>query len=147
MPIVSDADIIIHLSKLDKLFMLEFLYKEIAISEYVKNELLDKKFKENNNIEEAIKTFVKVYPVSEQIASQIAKYHKIHIGEVHVKALGEKLKSNYFLSNERKVRNAAKEEGFKVVGTIGVILKANKQGIIKKIRINGFVRNDERSRI
>ncbi|HDH04526.1 MAG TPA: hypothetical protein ENH01_02260 [Nitrospirae bacterium] len=28
-----------------------------------------------------------------------------------------------FLSNEKKVKQAAKEEGFTVVGTIGIILK------------------------
>ncbi len=35
-----------------------------------------------------------------------------------------------FLSNERKVRKAAKEEGFTVAGTIGIILKAVKGGLI-----------------
>lgn len=36
------------------------------------------------------------------------------------------------MSNERKVRKAAKDEGFVVAGTIGVILKAVKRRIIKK---------------
>lgn len=46
--------------------------------------------------------------------------------------MGEKLKATLFLSNERKVRKAAKEEGFAVAGTIGIILKAVKNGLIDK---------------
>lgn len=58
--------------------------------------------------------------------------HHIHVGEAHVKALGEKPNASLFLSNERKVRKAAKEEGFIVSGTIGIILKAVKDGLIDK---------------
>lgn len=42
------------------------------------------------------------------------------------------MKATLFLSNERKVRIAAKEEGFMVAGTIGVILKAVKKGLLDR---------------
>ncbi|MBI4823188.1 MAG: DUF3368 domain-containing protein [Nitrospirae bacterium] len=126
---VSDADVIIHLSKLNKLSLLQSLYTEIAIPEYIKLEILSK---DNPEIQEAINSFIKVLETSKDKAEAIARKHGIHFGEGHVKALGEKLKASLFLSNERKVRKAAKEEGFVVTGTIGIILRSVKEGLIDK---------------
>ncbi len=127
MRVVSDADVIIHLSKLEKLSLLQSLYNEVAVPEYVKSEIL---IKEDAAIQRAFNSFLKVFAISKTKAAVIAKEHNIHIGEAHVKLLGEELKATLFLSNERKVRKAAKEEGFTVVGTIGIILKAVKNELI-----------------
>jgi predicted nucleic acid-binding protein len=129
MHIVSDADVIIHLSKLQKLSLLKSLYSEVAIPEYVKSEIIRK---DDDDIRDALDSFLKVFKVSQDSVMEIAKKHDIHPGEANVKALGEKLRCSLFLSNERKVRQAAKEEGFKVAGTIGIILKATKLQMIKK---------------
>ena len=40
MHVVSDADVLIHLSKLEKLPLLQSLYKEVAIPDYVKSKIL-----------------------------------------------------------------------------------------------------------
>ncbi len=129
MRVVSDADVLIHLSKLGKLSLLQLLYTEVAIPEYIKSEILGK---DDEDILKAINSFLKVFAISKNKPEKIARGHGIHIGEGHVKALGEELKASLFLSNERKVRKAAKEEGFTVVGTIGIILKAAKTGLIDK---------------
>ncbi len=119
MPVVSDADVIIHLAKLGKLPLLRALYERVAIPEYVQQEITSK---DDPGITEAIGTSLVVHPVSQEKAAMIASQHGIHIGEAHVKALGETLEAELFLSNERKVRKAAIEEGFRVTGTIGIIL-------------------------
>lgn len=129
MHVVSDADVVIHLSKLGKLSLLESLYSEVAIPEYIKDEILGK---DSESIANAIHSYLKVFNVSKDKAIRIANIHNIHPGEAYVKALGEELKSSLFLSNERKVRQAAKEEGFKVVGTIGIILRAVRMQLIEK---------------
>ena len=54
MPVVSDADVIIHLSKLRKLSFLQSLYTEVAIPEYVKTEILNK---DDADIQNAIDAF------------------------------------------------------------------------------------------
>jgi len=59
--------------------------------------------------------------------------------QANVKSLGEELNAYIFLSNERKVRQAAKEEGFDVVGTIGIILKAAKLRIIEKAEATSLI--------
>ncbi len=129
MHVVSDADVIIHLSKLERLSLLQSLYTAVAIPDYIKSEISSK---HNESIQHAINSFLKVFPVSKDKTEKIAGNHDIHIGEANVKSLGEELKASIFLSNERKVRQAAKEEGFNVVGTIGIILKAAGLKIIEK---------------
>ncbi len=127
MRVVSDADVIIHLAKLDKLSILRSLYIEVAIPEYIKSEITGK---DSQDVHEAINSFLKIFATSKDAAEDIALKHGIHIGEAHVKTLGEGLKATLFLSNERKVRRAAKEEGFAVAGTIGIILMAVKKGLL-----------------
>ncbi len=114
MPVVSDADVLIHLSKLGKLSLLRSLFKEVAVPEYVESEILTKA---DAGLQEALHSFLKVLSTPKEKASGLAKKHHIHIGEAHVKVLGEELKAILFLSNERRVREAAKEEGFVVAGT------------------------------
>jgi len=129
MHVVSDADAIIHLSTLKKLSLLQSLYNEVSIPEYVKSEITGKN---NPDIQKALNSFLKVFRTAKDKAGDISQKHGIHIGEAHVKALGEELKAHLFLSNERKVRKAANEEGFSVAGTIGIILKAVKIGLIDR---------------
>ena len=86
MRVVSDADVIIHLSKLEKLSLLQSLYNEVAVPEYVKSEIL---IKENAEIQRAFNSFLKVFATSKTNAEVIAKEHNIHIGEAYVKFLGE----------------------------------------------------------
>ena len=129
MLVVSDADVLIHLSKLEKLSILKALYKEVAVPKHVKSEVL---VREDTKLQNAFNSFLKVSATSWDKAEKIAKKHHIHTGEAHVKVLGEELRATVFLSNEKKVRKAAKEEGFTVCGTIGIILRAVKKELIDK---------------
>ncbi|CAG1007965.1 MAG: DUF3368 domain-containing protein [Candidatus Methanoperedens sp.] len=124
-PAVSDSDVIIHLAKLNELRLIKELYGCTNIPEYVRSEILNYQYNETGLIEEAIdQKILKIHKTGEKIARELAKRYGIHIGEGHVKELAERLKAEIFLSNEKKVRNAAKTEGFIVVGTIGVILRS-----------------------
>jgi len=61
MPVVSDADVIIHLAKLRKLPLLRALYERVAIPEYVRQEITSK---DDPGIIEEIDTSLVVHPVS-----------------------------------------------------------------------------------
>ena len=126
--VVSDADVLIHLAKLGRLPLLRDLYEQVSIPEYVRQEITSK---EDHGITDAIGSFLIVHLVtSQEKVAAIAFQHGIHIGEAHTKALGEMLNAELFLSNERKVRKAVFEEGFRVTGTIGVILRAAHSQVI-----------------
>ena len=87
--------------------------------------------KEDHGITDAIGSFLIIHlTTSQEKVLAIAYQHGIHIGEAHTKVLGEILNADLFLSNERKVRKAALEEGFRVAGTIGVILRAARSQVI-----------------
>lgn len=144
MLVVSDADVIIHLLKLDKLQLLQHLFNEVFIPAYVEQEV---RFKEDPAFALAAGSYIKIQATSQAAAEQIAAAHGIHSGEAHVKALGEELKAKIMLTNERKVRIAAREEGFQAVGTIGIILraaqvrmleKAEAQSLLDKMRDTSF---------
>jgi len=113
--------VLIHLAKLGRLPLLRALFERVSIPEYVRQEITSK---DDHGTTEAIGSYLMVHSVSQEKATAIASLHGIHIGEAHTKALGESLNAELFLSNERKVRKAAIEEGFRVAGTIGVILRA-----------------------
>lgn len=144
MLVVSDADVIIHLLKLDKLPLLQLLFNEVFIPAYVEQEV---RFKENPAFALAAGSYINIQPTSQAAAEQMSVAHGIHAGEAHLKALGEELKAKIMLTNERKVRIAAREEGFQAVGTIGIILravhvkeleKAEAQSLLEKMRDTSF---------
>ncbi|GFO98224.1 uncharacterized protein ig2599ANME_2447 [groundwater metagenome] len=128
---VSDSDVIIHLAKLNELTLIKELYGCAHIPEYVKSEMVRYQYAEADLIEEAVgQEILKVHETSDRGAKELAKRYGIHIGEGHVKELAEKLNAGIFLSNEKKVRIAAKIEGFTVAGTIGVILRSVTQNLL-----------------
>jgi predicted nucleic acid-binding protein len=75
MHVVSDADVLIHLSKLEKLHLLQSLYKEVAIPNYVISEIL---IKEDTELQKALNSFLKVFTISKDKPQDIAKRHNIH---------------------------------------------------------------------
>ncbi|MBT9160777.1 MAG: DUF3368 domain-containing protein [Dehalococcoidia bacterium] len=131
--VVSDSDVIIHLAKLNKLDLIRELYECAHIPRYVELEMVRSQYDEVGIIEETVHHgILKTYETDDSKARSIAGRYGIHIGEAHVKALAEELHANLFLSNERKVRIAAKKEGFYVAGTVGVILRGANQGCLTK---------------
>lgn len=130
---VSDSDVIIHLAKLNELNLIRELYECAHIPRYVELEMVRSQYDEVGIIEETVRHGVlKVYETDDSKARSIAGRYGIHIGEAHVKELAEELDAEIFLSNERKVRIAAREEGFFVAGTIGIILRGMGQGCLTK---------------
>lgn len=134
---VSDANVLIHLAKLDQLELLKELFSNILISDIIYSESVTlgklSNKKDSFILEDYIQKgliIVKEVP-TEEIKTIMNKYN-IHDGESSVIALAKKNDINYCLTNEIKVRKAIKSEGFKVVGTLGIILRAFNSGKISK---------------
>ncbi len=145
--VVSDSDVIIHLAKLNELTLIRELYGCAHIPAYVESEIVRHRYDEAGMIEEAIlHGILKVHKTSENRAKEYAKRYYIHIGEGHVKDLAEGMNAGIFLSNEKKVRNAARIEGFSVAGTIGIILRGVKKNFLtgeEAIRLLEKLRGEE----
>ncbi len=129
--VVSDSDVIIHLTRLNEMRLLNILYKTVHIPRYVEYEMVSNQYEEADKITDVIrKGILKVHETDDKRVKDIMEKYNIHIGEGHVKDLAEELNARIFLSNERKVRLAAKEEGFQVVGSIGILLRGVMENIL-----------------
>lgn len=133
MPAVSDADVLIHLAKLDRLDLLGRLYGPVLVPGYVKREALPGKFPDEAAIAGAFAKGVLVAVEADSAAARrVAEAHSIDPGEGHVKAMAESRRAALVLTNESRVRQAARAEGFAVAGTLGVLLRAVKEGHLPK---------------
>lgn len=134
MIVVSDSTPLIHLAKAGRLDILFSLYNKILITEEVYSEVVEEGLileKEDAVIiKEHIGKRIQIKNPGSSSMHIIRKY-SIHKGEAESIVLA--LETNaLLLMNERDGRNAAKSEGIKVKGTIGVLFEALKEKVIGK---------------
>lgn len=141
MPTVSDADVLIHLAKLNRLDLLGRLYGPVLVPAFVKQEALPGRFPDEAAIARGFQEGVLVaVEVDSAVAERIAAAHGIDPGEGHAKALAESLKATLVLSNESRVRQAARAEGFAVAGTLGVLLRGVNAGHLPKAEAEALLK-------
>lgn len=135
MIVVSDSTPLIHLAKAGCIKILFDLYKEILITNEVYREVVEEgKLLENEDawiIEEYVgKGFLVKSPTLS--SEYLLEKYAIHRGEADSIKLAKETGAELLLMNEKEGRNAAKSEGLKVKGSIGVLFDALKMGISKK---------------
>ncbi len=59
---------------------------------------------------------------------------KLHDGEVEVMILAQERKADLVILDDNAAKKTAKYLGLSVTGTLGVLVKAKRQGIIKEVR-------------
>ncbi|MGV9173960.1 MAG: hypothetical protein ACOC35_15540, partial [Promethearchaeia archaeon] len=134
---ISDSDVLIHLSKLDLLFLLKLQFSQIFISQTVYDETVIQGVKSDKKDALILKNFmkkdlIKVKKISEQITKRYINKYQIHKGESSMIGLAKKYQAVYCFTNEIKVRRVLKREGLRAVGTLGIILKARGLNNINK---------------
>lgn len=133
MIVVSDSTPLIHLAKIGHVEILFSLYNEILITKEVYREVVE----EGNLLEKEDAGIIKDY-VGKSIrvknprssSEHIVDKYLIHRGEADSIQLAKETGAQLILMNERDGRNAAKSEGMKVKGSIGVLFDALKAGVI-----------------
>ncbi len=125
---VSDADVLIHLAKLNQLTILPLQFERIFISEIVKREIIDQGIQHGKPDAVSVQSFLdtgnlQIMEIHNIVVEEIQKKYNIHSGESSIIALGKKIGTRYLLANERAVRDAAKKENFLVVGTLGILAR------------------------
>jgi len=135
MIVVSDSTPLIHLAKAGCIEILFNLYNEILITNEVYREVVEEgKLLENEDariIEEYVGESFHVKRPASSSEYLIEKY-VIHKGEADSIQLAKETGAELLLMNERDGRIAAKTEGLKVKGSVGVLFDAQKAGIITK---------------
>ena len=117
--IISDTSCLIALTKIDKLDLLKNLYQEIIITQDVYEEF-------GGSLPEWILIFeVKNKQRQQELENRLDK------GEASSIALALETENSTLIIDEIKGRKIAQSLNIDIIGTIGVILLAEKRGLIK----------------
>ncbi|WP_297453034.1 DUF3368 domain-containing protein [Persephonella sp.] len=129
--VVSNTTPILSFIKLNRLDILRNIYKEITIPEAVFKELEEGKHKYYINIFK--KDWIKISKASnKRLVKQFEEI--LDTGEAEAITLALELKADLLLMDEKIGRKIAEEQGLKISGTIGILLKAKEEGIISEVK-------------
>ncbi|OQA17919.1 MAG: hypothetical protein BWY64_01806 [bacterium ADurb.Bin363] len=129
--VVSNSTVIIALSSINYLYILKEVYKEIIISSEVFNELSRGQDRPGSNIKEI--DWINVCSISDERLKDYLSYH-LHRGEAETIALAEEKKAFLVLLDDYWGRKIAELRKLRITGTMGIIVKAKKEGIIKEVK-------------
>jgi len=128
MDVVINASPLVLLSKIDLLYLLNKLFDAVYIPHAVLKEIQDiDKVETKVNLSEI--SFIPL-EISNKIAVR-GLLGRLHIGEVEVMIGAIEKGIMTVVLDERTARNKAKQLGLEITGTLGILLKARKRGLIE----------------
>jgi predicted nucleic acid-binding protein len=132
--IISDTSCLILLSKIDQLHLLRGLYQKIIITPTIQREF-------GVEVPEWIEV---VAPKDKALIKTLGKF--VDEGEASAFALAFEIGNCVLILDDRKARKLAKSLGFKLSGTLAILLEAKERGLLKSIRpvLDDLIRNDFR---
>jgi predicted nucleic acid-binding protein len=120
--IISDTSCLIILNKIGELDLLRQLYNTVTITQDI---LLE--------YGEQLPDWIEVQQAKDQYRQQLLEM-QIDKGEASAIALALETADNILILDDWKARKVAERLGLSVTGTLGVIIKAKKNGIISSIK-------------
>jgi len=148
--VVSNASPLIALSNIKQLKLLEKLFQRIVIPEAVYKEVVEEGKGKPGAIEvkKAIDKWIEVKKVrnSDEVKALRAL---LDYGESEVIVLAQEIKADLLILDNKEPRIFAKHLGFKLIGTIGILILAYEKGFLKdplekifELREKGFYISD-----
>lgn len=125
---ILDAGPIIHLDEIGVLHLLGAL-GHVVVTETVVAEAA--RHRPGLDVRSQFEVVDDVENIPRRVAVAASR-HSLDSGELAALAWGEIFGADVFVSDDSKARLAAKELGFEITGTLGVILHALRKGIITK---------------
>ena len=132
MIIVCNATPLIGLAKINHLALIPELFGSILVPQAVYDEVVGLAPDRPGAAEVRQAKWIRAYAVTDRIK---VDYLRVDLdpGEAEVLVLAEEVNADWILLNEPKARLAAELLGFKIVGTVGLLL-AKRTGKIKAVR-------------
>lgn len=131
--VIADTSCLIALSKIEAFELLKELYKEVYITEEIALE-----FGEN------LPEWIRIENVKNKKYQQLLDLY-LDLGEASAIALALEKVDVLLILDDLKGRKEAEKLGFKITGTLGILFKAKKVGIIpelkshiEKLKVVGF---------
>jgi len=130
MIIVSDTSPVNNLIRVDHLFILQQLFRKLVIPKAVYEELCEIPAQQKIISEQ---NWITIAPV---IYSELMSglEHQLDKGEAESIALAIQLQADYLLIDEMKGRHIAEEMGLKIVGLLGILVKAKQENVIVLVK-------------
>lgn len=129
--VVCDSTVIIAFSSLGLLDVLKLLYREIIIAQEVYNELIRGEGRPGSEMKD--QEWIKVRAVSDPRLKEYLGFN-LDRGEAETIALSEEIKADLVLLDDYWARKFAEHRNLTISGTLGVLIKAKKKGIIDGIK-------------
>ena len=131
--VVVNTTPLIALSHVDQLDVLRRLYGEIIIPEAVYGELSIKtesicKKAVDNSLE-----WIRIKSINNEMAKAMYKT-QLHDGEVEVMILSKEIAADVVIIDDANAKKHAKYLGLPVTGTLGVLIKAKREGYINELK-------------
>ncbi len=130
MIIISDTSPITNLIQLEKLHLLKDLFSTIIIPNEVYEEL---SIYENHRVILESTNWITVRIVSDTEKVELLK-QELDAGEAEAIVLAKELNCDFLLIDERKGREVAQNQDIKIVGLLGILIKAKQRGFIPLLR-------------
>lgn len=129
---------LIALANIDRLELLHKLYGTIIVPQTVMDEIIREPARQR--VQNS--SWIRVEAI--QDISQRDYYRaRLHAGEVDVMILAREQKADLVIMDDDAAKKTAKFLGLKVTGTLGVLLKAKREGYLEKVEpvINELIRD------
>ncbi len=131
--VVVNTTPLIALSHVGQLNLLKQLYGEIIIPEAVYQELSVKEDSVCKKMVDKSLGWIRVCRISNQMAKVMYKT-QLHDGEVEVMILSKEILADVVIIDDATAKKHAKYLGLPVTGTLGVLIRAKREGYIDEIK-------------
>jgi predicted nucleic acid-binding protein len=124
--VVCDAGPIIHLDELNCLDLL-CDFQEILLADTVREEINQHRPLALERSGLSLKCYPEEYPANEPLFT-MCRIFSLDAGEIEALAIMEKNPTAVFLTDDASARLVAQQMGFKVHGTIGILIRSIREG-------------------
>ena len=129
MIIVTDSSALVALSYCNSLHLLDQLFGKVVVPQVVYNECVI----ENKSQSEQLRTYLHDKIEDIDISQSLDLPSNLGQGEVSAMLLYKKLNANFLFVDDNRARKIAKYNNINIIGSIGVLILAKQQNLIKKI--------------
>ena len=136
MIVISDTTPIISLLKINKLSLLQILFKNVIIPQAVYNELISNPKYTNEAVIIFNTSYISIKKVeNRQQVDELRNNSGLDIGESEAITYSKMVNADLLLMDEQKGRSVAKQLGLSITGTIGILIQAFNENLISKEEI------------
>ena len=131
--VVANSSVLIHLSRVGRLDLLERIFGRIVIPKAVYRECVVEGRGRPGAEEIASAPWIEVRSISSEALKRSFMF-LLDEGEAEVIVLAIEAGADLVILDEREARLVAKSFGLKVTGTLGVLLRAKRLGLVKSMK-------------